>query len=456
MSQIAELSRWMGGWRSQAKFRKSPCRPPLNAIAEPALLARVVQIRIVFLSMNAYLPNQIEPSHKLGPSKRVPLAELALVFLKLGTIAFGGPAAHIAMMRDEFVRKRRWITEAEFLDRLAAASLIPGPSSTELGIFIGHSKRGWPGLIVAGCCFIVPAAVLVTVIAAVYVRFGSLPQVAGILYGIKPAVIAIILQALWGLGRTAVRTKLLAAIAAGSVILSALGISPVAVLAIAGLASGAAFWLKRNPSVALIAIPRSARIALFVGATTAAAAPHSLFRLFLSFLKIGSVVFGSGYVLLAFLRAEFIDKLHWLTERQLIDAVAVGQFTPGPVFTTATFIGYVVAGIRGAAVATLGIFLPGFAFVAICIGFIHIGWSCRRIASAHGRCRLATRPSCRRRLDHARNSDRQCGVALAPSPELGLGDCWCRFDWMVRAPCGLACAPPFDRAQPNLRAHHRL
>jgi chromate transporter len=315
--------------------------------------------------MNAYLPNQIEPSHKLGPSKRVPLAELALVFLKLGTIAFGGPAAHIAMMRDEFVRKRRWITEAEFLDRLAAASLIPGPSSTELGIFIGHSKRGWPGLIVAGCCFIVPAAVLVTVIAAVYVRFGSLPQVAGILYGIKPAVIAIILQALWGLGRTAVRTKLLAAIAAGSVILSALGISPVAVLAIAGLASGAAFWLKRNPSVALIAIPRSARIALFVGATTAAAAPHSLFRLFLSFLKIGSVVFGSGYVLLAFLRAEFIDKLHWLTERQLIDAVAVGQFTPGPVFTTATFIGYVVAGIRGAAVATLGIFLPGFAFVAL-------------------------------------------------------------------------------------------
>jgi chromate transporter len=185
------------------------------------------------------------------------------------------------------------------------------------------------------------------------------------LYGIKPAVIAIILQALWGLGRTAVRTKLLAAIAAGSVILSALGISPVAVLAIAGLASGAAFWLKRNPSVALIAIPRSARIALFVGATTAAAAPHSLFRLFLSFLKIGSVVFGSGYVLLAFLRAEFIDKLHWLTERQLIDAVAVGQFTPGPVFTTATFIGYVVAGIRGAAVATLGIFLPGFAFVAL-------------------------------------------------------------------------------------------
>lgn len=314
--------------------------------------------------MNASRARPIAPTDSHAAGQPVSLAELALVFLKLGTIAFGGPAAHIAMMRDEFVRKRRWITETEFLDRLAAASLIPGPSSTELAIFIGHSKRGWTGLLVAGCCFIVPAAILVTLIAAVYVHFGALPQVAGILYGIKPAVIAIILQALWGLGRTAVKTKFLAAIGAVSVVLSVLGIYPVAVLAIAGIASGAALWLQRTDSPTLLAIPGSAKISALIAATTIAAAPVSLIRLFLSFLKIGSVVFGSGYVLLAFLRAEFIDRLHWLTEKQLIDAVAVGQFTPGPVFTTATFIGYLVAGVCGAAIATLGIFLPGFILVA--------------------------------------------------------------------------------------------
>jgi chromate transporter len=303
----------------------------------------------------------LEPGTVTQPS----LAELALVFLKLGTIAFGGPAAHIAMMEDEFVRKRRWITQADFLDRLAAANLIPGPSSTEVAIFIGRSKGGWAGLVVAGCCFILPAAVMVTVIAAVYVRFGALPRIAGILYAIKPAVIAIILQALWSLARTATKTKTLAAIGAGSIILNAVGISPLLVLAIAGIASGATLWLRRGAGVTLSAIPLSGRLALFSGTTAAvAAAPVSLLRLFLSFLKIGAVVFGSGYVLLAFLRAEFIDHLHWLTEKQLIDAVAVGQFTPGPVFTTATFIGYVVAGIPGAVVATLGIFLPGFVLVA--------------------------------------------------------------------------------------------
>lgn len=159
--------------------------------------------------MNAFRTSQTVP---FDSQKQVSLAELAFVFLKLGTTAFGGPAAHIAMMDDEFVRKRHWITEAEFLDRLAAASLIPGPSSTEVAIFIGHSKRGWAGLTVAGCCFIIPAAVLVTLIAAVYARFGALPQVAGLLYGIKPAVIAILLQALWSLARTATKTKFLAAI----------------------------------------------------------------------------------------------------------------------------------------------------------------------------------------------------------------------------------------------------
>src|ERR1022692_2305988 len=303
---------------------------------------------------------------ELGHARQPSLSELAFVFLKLGTISFGGPAAHIAMMENEFVRKRRWITEADFLDRLAAANLIPGLSSTEVAIFIGHSKCGWAGLLVAGCCFIIPAAVMVAMIAAVYARFGSLPQVAGILYAIKPAVIAIILQALWRLARTAARTKVLAAVGVISIVLNALGISPLLVLAIAGIASGAALWLERREHGALFAVPLSGRFALLLGAPAAVAmVPVSMLRLFLSFMKIGSVVFGSGYVLLAFLRAEFIGHLHWLTEKQLIDAVAVGQFTPGPVFTTATFIGYLVAGIPGAVVATLGIFLPGFLLVAI-------------------------------------------------------------------------------------------
>lgn len=291
------------------------------------------------------------------------LAELALVFLKLGTTAFGGPAAHIAMMEDEFVRKRHWIIEAEFLDRLAAASLIPGPSSTEVAIFIGGAKRGWAGLVIGGCCFIIPAAVLVALIAVAYVRFGSLPQVAGILYGIKPAVIAIILQALWSLARTAIKSKLLAVIGVLAVVLSGFGVAPLIILVMAGIASGGAAWFKRQADVALAAIPVFGRFGLLLG--TAVAVPVSTIRLFLSFLKIGAVVFGSGYVLLAFLRTEFIDRLHWLTEKQLIDAVAVGQFTPGPVFTTATFIGYLVAGIPGALLATIGIFLPGFALVAL-------------------------------------------------------------------------------------------
>jgi chromate transporter len=289
------------------------------------------------------------------------LTEIALAFLKLGTIAFGGPAAHIAMMEDEFVRKRHWITEADFLDRLGAANLIPGPSSTELAIFIGHSKRGWAGLIVAGSCFIVPAAVLVSLIAAAYVRFGSLPQMAGILYAIKPAVIAVIIQALWNLVRTATKTKLLVVIAVVCAVLSFRGISPLLVLGFAGIASALPVVWKRNQQVAL-SVSALGPVVFAVAANLAP--PVSIIQLFLSFLKVGAVIFGSGYVLLAFLRAEFIDRLHWLSEKQLIDAVAVGQFTPGPVFTTATFIGYVLAGIPGALVSTVGIFLPGFLLVA--------------------------------------------------------------------------------------------
>jgi chromate transporter len=290
------------------------------------------------------------------------LCEIALVFLKVGTIAFGGPAAHLAMMEEEFVRRRRWITQAEFLDRLATANLIPGPSSTEVAIFVGQLKRGWRGLIVAGCCFIVPAALMVSLIAWAYIRFGSLPKVEGVFSAIKPAVVAIVIQALGKLGRTGVRTPLLALIAALAAILSLIGLSPVLVLILAGLLSASNLVLK-NRLLLSVAFPKLVGAAIAVG-SLAVSFPVGLGRLFLSFLKIGSVVFGSGYVLLAFLQTEFVEHLHWLTDKQLIDAVAVGQFTPGPVFTTATFIGYMVAGWRGAVVATVGIFLPGFLLVA--------------------------------------------------------------------------------------------
>ena len=292
------------------------------------------------------------------------LGQIALVFLKLGTIAFGGPAAHFAMMEQEFVRRRKWITEAEFLDRLATANLIPGPSSTEVAIFVGQLKRGWRGLIVAGCCFIIPAAAIVSVIAWAYVRFGSLPKAEGVLYAIKPAVVAIVIQALGKLGRTGVRTTLLAVIAMLAAGLSLVGVSPILVLVLSGLLSAAALAMKnRLVSGAIFSFPKV--VGAMALAAVGAVFPVRLGRLFLSFLKIGSVVFGSGYVLLAFLRTEFVERLHWLTDRQLIDAVAVGQFTPGPVFTTATFIGYVVAGWMGAVVATVGIFLPGFVLVAV-------------------------------------------------------------------------------------------
>ena len=304
------------------------------------------------------------------------LGEIAFVFLKLGTTAFGGPAVHLAMMEEEFVRRRRWLTHSDFLDRLATANLIPGPSSTEVAIFIGQLKQGWLGLIVAGTCFIVPAASIVLLIAWAYVRFGSLPKVEGILAAIKPAVVAIVIQALGKMARTGVRTLPLALIAATAAALSLFGVSPIWVLVVSGLLSAATVTTKnRLLSFALPGFAKTVGSAaqlsfqktlasFLVVAIAGAAIPVGLVRLFLSFLKIGSVVFGSGYVLLAFLQTDFVERLHWLSEKQLIDAVAVGQFTPGPLSATATFIGYVVAGWPGAIVATIAIFLPGFVLVA--------------------------------------------------------------------------------------------
>lgn len=303
---------------------------------------------------------------------RVPdgsLWEIAQIFLRLGTTAFGGPASHIAMMEDEVVRRRRWLTREQFLDYVGATNLIPGPNSTELAIHVGHARAGWPGLLVAGVSFIVPATLLVGAAAWAYVRFGALPEVAGLLYGVKPVVIAIVAQALVGLGRSALKSWLLALLAMAAVVAIVAGIHELVVLAAAGAGMALSRLRDRFARSAALrsvaAIPASAAGALGGVAATATAAPFALGSMFWIFFKIGAVLFGSGYVLLAFLRADLVERLGWLTEQQLLDATAIGQVTPGPVFTTATFIGYLLGGPEGAGLATVGIFLPAFAFVAL-------------------------------------------------------------------------------------------
>jgi chromate transporter len=290
------------------------------------------------------------------------LSDVAFLFLRLGVTAFGGPAAHVAMMEDEVVRRRRWLTRDEFLDLVGASNLIPGPNSTELAIHIGHRRAGWTGLVVAGACFILPAAAIVLALAAAYVHFQERPELSALLWGVKPAVIAVVVQALWGLARAAVKNAWLAVLAAAATLLSLAGAHELALLAGAGVASLAVEWARGRaaaPRTLLAFLP-----GLPAAGAAVAAAPFSLVALFLFFLKVGAVLYGSGYVLLAFLRADLVERWHWLTEAQLLDAVAVGQLTPGPVFTTATFVGYLLGGIAGAAVATLGIFLPAFLFVA--------------------------------------------------------------------------------------------
>jgi chromate transporter len=293
------------------------------------------------------------------------LGELAWVFLRLGTIAFGGPAAHIAMMEEQVVRRRAWLSREQFMDLLGAANLIPGPNSTELAIHIGHRRAGWLGLIVAGVCFILPAFVIVTAIGWLYVGFGRLPQATALLTGIKPVIIAVVAQALFGLARTAVKSVWLGVLGAAAVIASALGAHELIVLFAGGALGLGERWLRapRPPAVAAFVPPIG--LGLGPAASGAVASSFGLAPLFLLFLKVGSVLFGSGYVLLAFLRADLVERLHWLTNGQLIDAVAVGQMTPGPVFTTATFVGYILGGPVAGLVATAGIFLPAFVFVAL-------------------------------------------------------------------------------------------
>jgi len=299
------------------------------------------------------------------PATRPSLEELARlggIFLRLGVISFGGPAGHIAMMEDELVRRRGWVTREKFLDLVGAVNLIPGPNSTELAFYLGLLRAGWAGFLVAGTAFILPAAVLVSALAWAYVRYGMLPQAAALLYGTKPVIIAVVAQALWGLGRTAVRTKFLAALGIAVVVASFLGVNPVLLLFSAGaiVALGRLF-LERPPSHPSLSGLLVGAAALPTGAAGAAAV--GVWSLFFYFLKVGAVLFGSGYLLIALLRADLVERWHWLTEAQLLDAIAVSQVTPGPLSTAATFIGYLLAGPWGALLATIGIFLPGFVIV---------------------------------------------------------------------------------------------
>ncbi len=295
------------------------------------------------------------------------LKEVAFVFLKLGTVGFGGPAAHIAMMKEEVVERRKWLTEEKFLDLIGATNLIPGPNSTEMAIHLGHLRAGWPGLLVAGVCFILPAAIIVLSIAWLYVRFGKLVEATGLLYGVKPVIIAVVLQALWGLGRTAIKTKLLAFFGLISLACALVSVNELLILFGAGFLALLFHWVKNfnHKKISSLSLTTSLFVLPALKITETQASSFGLWPLFLFFLKVGSVLFGSGYVLLAFLRNDLVVAKGWLTETQLIDAITVGQITPGPVFTTATFIGYVLGGFWGGVVATIGIFLPAFIFVAI-------------------------------------------------------------------------------------------
>jgi chromate transporter len=296
------------------------------------------------------------------------LREVAALFLKLGVIGFGGPAAHIAMMRQEVVQRRQWLSDQDFLDLVGASNLIPGPTSTELAIYLGYRRAGPAGLVLAGLLFILPAMLMVLAFAWAYVHYGTTPQASALLYGIKPVIVAVILQAIYGLARSAIKTPALGVVVALTVGLYFLGLNPLVPLF--GLAILVMLFENRARLIRSSASAPVALLPLVPAAAAAAAAPFSLTVLFLTFLKIGATLYGSGYVLLALLHDDFVVRLGWLTDQQLLDAVAVGQFTPGPVFTTATFIGYLVGDWPGAVVATVGIFLPSFVFVAIVYPFV--------------------------------------------------------------------------------------
>jgi chromate transporter len=313
------------------------------------------------------------------------LREVALLFLKIGSTGFGGPAVTIAMMEDEVVGRRGWLSRDYFLDLVGSTNLIPGPNAAEMAIHIGYLRAGWMGLITAGVCFIVPAALLTTALAWAYVRYGALPQVAPFLYGAKPAVLAVIVSALWRLGKTAAKGWQLLLIGLVATLASLLGANEILALFSCGLLgmtwlclaggadpsqrsgkANAAFWLAPGT---LFGGGRAVAGAVLAASATGAAVV-SLWDLGLFFLKIGAVLYGSGYVLVAFLEGGLVHGHGWLSQPQLLDAIAAGQFTPGPLFSSAAFVGYLLRGLPGAAVATTGIFLPSFAFVAVLSPFV--------------------------------------------------------------------------------------
>jgi chromate transporter len=290
-------------------------------------------------------------------NQRKPLAEIARLFLKLGLTAFGGPAVHIAMMEDEVVKKRQWVTHEHFLDLIGATNLIPGPNSTEMAMHIGHERGGWKGLIVAGCCFIGPAVLITAVFAIAYQRYGTLPSVEPFIYGIKPAIISVIVALMISLGKKALKSVTLGVIGVIAAVLSIIGVNEIYVLFGSGFLGMALYALQNKKFTANSFLPLTLlQIKLSPVQATG-------WKLFWIFLKVGSILFGSGYVLFAFLDSELVAT-GLLTKKQLIDAIAVGQFTPGPVFSSATFIGWQIGGLPGAVGATLGIFLPSFLFVA--------------------------------------------------------------------------------------------
>ena len=296
-----------------------------------------------------------------------PPGEILGLFLKLGLIGFGGPAAHIALMEKEAIERRHWLSREQFLDLVGGCNLLPGPSSTQVAMALGFTRRGWLGLFIAGVCFIVPAFLATLALAWAYVRYGHFPQAQGLLYGAKPVMVAIIAQAVWRLGRMALHGWALVLLGAACFVAAFFGVPPVAIL----LASGGlllAIALTRSRSANRI--PSAQAMAwLSFGAAGASGlgGAASLGSIALTFLKLGVVVFGSGYVLLAFLRTDLVDRLHWITEQQLLDAITAGQVTPGPVFATATFLGYLLRGWSGAVVATVAIFVPSF-FLAAAVG----------------------------------------------------------------------------------------
>jgi chromate transporter len=292
------------------------------------------------------------------------LGEIAVAFLRLGFIAFGGAVAHIALMEEEFVRRRGWLSREEFVDRVGAVNLLPGPSSTEMAIYLGQLRGGFPGLLIAGAAFILPSALMMVALGWAYVRYGALPQLAGVLWGVKPVVVVLIAQAMWGLGKTLLKSRELMVIAAIVLGLAAMHVATLALLIGTGVAWIVAnrFGQSRGERNGITAAAMSAAGG---GAAVSTSAAVTTGGVLVYFLKIGALLFGSGYVLLAVLREDLVTRMHWLSESQLLDGIAVSQATPGPFFTVATFLGYVLSGWRGAGLATVGMFIPAFVYVAV-------------------------------------------------------------------------------------------